>query len=218
MPRGTLAQLPIEEFRDRLAAVSPELLEEATVHALHTHYLELLKWNKAVPLIGPGTFENALSRHYGESLAALPLVSREARTAVDLGSGAGFPGFVIAAARPGLEMSLVEPRGRKWSFLSSAVRKAALPSKCLNVRVSVPLPIVLPEGLDLVTARALKLEPPVLRDLGERLNPGGRILLWMGEKDPELPPELVPDSAVPLGGSERRRILSLRPRTDDGAR
>lgn len=217
MARKTLAPLSLEAFRDSLAPLSPERLEDAAFRALHAHYLELMKWNRAVPLIGPGTFADALSRHYGESLAALPLVPQGAGAAVDLGSGAGFPGFVLAAARPGLEMSLVEARGRKWSFLSSAARKAALPCRCLNVRVSAPLPAALPEKIDLVTARALKLEPAILRDLGERLTPGGRILLWVGEQDPEIPPQLVPDTALPLGGSERRRILSLRHRADGGA-
>jgi 16S rRNA (guanine527-N7)-methyltransferase len=217
MPRQTLAPLSLEELRATLAPLSPETLDDSAYRALHTHYLELMKWNRAVPLIGPGTFRDALSRHYGESLAALPLASKCAGAAVDLGSGAGFPGFVLAAARPDLEMYLVEARGRKWSFLSSAARKAALPCRCLNVRVSAPLPAALPAKIDLVTVRALKLEPAILRDLGERLTPGGRILLWVGEKDPELPLELVPDASVPLGGSERRRILSLRHRADDGA-
>ena len=48
-----------------------------------------------------------VERHYGESLAALPLAPAEGRL-VDLGSGAGFPGWVLAAARPGLEVTLVD--------------------------------------------------------------------------------------------------------------
>lgn len=189
--------------------LSPEPLSDPTVEALYTHYRELSVWNQRLSLIGPGTVDEILSRHYGEALAALPLVPREARVAVDVGSGAGFPGIVLAAARPGLEMTLVEARERKWSFLLAAARKASLPCRGLNARVVVPLPPGLPESIDVVTARALKLDPDVLAALAGRLADNGRVLLWVGEHDPELPPDLVPGGSVRLAGSEKRRILSL---------
>jgi 16S rRNA (guanine527-N7)-methyltransferase len=151
-----------------------------------------------------------LERHYGESLAALPLIPEDVRTGLDIGSGAGFPGLVLAAARPGLEMTLVEAREKKWAFLSAAARKASLPCRCLNVRVAVPLPAGLPASLDLVTARALKLDSDVLGALAERLSPEGRVLLWLGEEDPALPAALAPGRSVKIPGSERRRILELR--------
>jgi 16S rRNA (guanine527-N7)-methyltransferase len=209
MPRDlALPPVSLANFRRALAAHAPEALDPRVVAALHAHYLDLARWNRAMSLIGPGTVHETVARHYGESLAALPMVSQEG-VALDLGSGAGFPGFVIAAARPKLEMTLVESNGKKWSFLQSAARKAALPCRCLNVRVSAPLPAELPQSIDLVTARALKLPPELLRDLALRLTPKGRILLWVGEQDPELPAELAPDSSLDLMGSEHRRILSL---------
>jgi 16S rRNA (guanine527-N7)-methyltransferase len=196
--------------KKRFAALSPEPLDSRAVDALHAHYQELSVWNRRLSLIGPGTLDEVLERHYGESLAALPLVPQETRFGLDIGSGAGFPGLILAAVRPGLEMTLVEAREKKWAFLSSAARKASLPCRCLNVRVSVPLPAGIPASLDLVTARALKLDPGVLGALAERLGPAGRVLLWLGEEDPALPAELVPGRSVKLPGSERRRILELR--------
>jgi hypothetical protein len=68
----------------------------------------------------------------------------------------------------------------------------------------------MPETIDLITARALKLEPDVLQAFAGRLRPEGRILLWVGEKDPDLPPDLMPGRSVKIAGSERRRILELR--------
>jgi 16S rRNA G527 N7-methylase RsmG len=118
---------------------------------------------------------------------------------------------VLAAARPALEMTLVEARERKWSFLVTAARKASLPCRCLNARVANPLPAGLPKRIDLVTVRALKLETDVLGALARRLAPEGMVLLWAGECDPELPPELVRQANLPLAGAERRRILQLRP-------
>jgi hypothetical protein len=64
--------------------------------------------------------------------------------------------------------------------------------------------------LDVVTARALKLEPNVLAALAGRLSAAGRVLLWVGEDDPDLPPELSPSGSIKLPGSRSRRILQLR--------
>ena len=202
-----------KNFVRGLAQVSPEPLDDRAVEALLAHYQELSLWNRRLSLIGPGTSGEILARHYGESLAALPLIPVEARFGLDIGSGAGFPGLVLAAARPAMEMTLVESREKKWAFLASAARKASLPCRCLNVRVSVPLPAGLPASLDVVTARALKLDPLVLGGLAERLCPDGRILLWVGEENPDLPPVLAPGDSVKIPGSERRRILEIR-RTD----
>ena len=209
-----LPPLSRDELARKISGFSPELLDDRALDALHAHYQELSVWNRRLSLIGPGTLNEVLERHYGESLAALPLIPEDARSGLriglDIGSGAGFPGLVLAAARPGLEMTLVEARERKWAFLSAASRKAALPCRCLNARVSVPLPAGLPASLDVVTARALKLEPDVLGALAERLGPEGRILLWVGEESPALPATLAPGRSVRIPGSQRRRILELR--------
>jgi 16S rRNA (guanine527-N7)-methyltransferase len=205
-----LPEISRDEFAARLAPLSPEPLEERALEALYSHYQELARWNRRTSLIGPGTANEILARHYGESLAVLPLVPADSRRGLDLGSGAGFPGLILAAARPGLKMTLAEARERKWAFLSAAARKASLPCQCLNVRVQVPLPAGLPESLGVITSRALRLDRETWSALASRLEADGRVLLWAGERDPELPPELVPCASVPLAGSEKRRILALR--------
>ena len=212
-----LPQISRSDFNAEIASLSPEPLSREALVALYAIYEELARWSPKVNLIGPGTAGEILERHFGESLAALPLVPREARIGLDLGSGAGFPGLVLAAARPGLAMTLVEARERKWAFLLAAARRASLPCRCLNARVQVPLPAGLPETLDVITSRALRLDPKTWGTLAERLNPGGRVLLWAGGHDPDLPPELVSDGGIQLAGSERRRILALR-RTSSGPR
>jgi 16S rRNA (guanine527-N7)-methyltransferase len=208
-----LPPLTRDQLAEGLASLSPEPLDDRAIAALHVHYRELSIWNQRLSLIGPGTIGEILARHYGESLAALPLIPETAQHGLDVGSGAGFPGLVLAAARPGLEMTLAEARERKWAFLSAAARKASLPCRCLNVRVAVPLPAGLPASLDVVTARALKLEAAVLGALAERLGPEGRILLWVGEDEPTLPPNLAPASpgrSVRIPGSRSRRIVEVR--------
>jgi 16S rRNA (guanine(527)-N(7))-methyltransferase RsmG len=211
---ASLPSFTADDFGRALSVQTPERLSPGALQALYQHYQELVRWNKTVSLIGPGTALEVISRHYGEALAALPLLPAGASRAVDIGSGAGFPGIVLAAVCPGLDVTLCEARERKWAFLAAAARRASLPCRCLNVRVGVPLPTGFPETIDLVTARAVRLEPEVLDALASRLSPGGRILLWVGEEAPELPPSLVPDVEQPLAGSARRRILGLLRRTD----
>jgi 16S rRNA (guanine527-N7)-methyltransferase len=207
-----LPELGRDEFARSISAVSPEALSARTLDGLYQHYLELARWNERVALIGPGTVAEAIGRHYGEALAALPLVPPDARVAVDVGSGAGFPGLVLAAARPELQMTLVEPREKKWAFLQAAARRASLPCRCLDARVGNPLPAGLPERIDLLTVRALKLDAQVLGAIARRLAPQGSVLLWLGGEDPDLPLRLRPGRSLALPGSERRRILELRPR------
>jgi 16S rRNA (guanine(527)-N(7))-methyltransferase RsmG len=204
-----LPPISLSDFSQALAACSPEPLSGSAEAALYAHYQELSRWNQRLSLVGPGTAGEIVERHYGEALAALPLVPRSARCGLDIGSGAGFPGLVLAAARPDLTMALAEARERKWAFLAAAARRASLPCRCLNVRVGAPLPAGLPERLDVVTARALKLGPEVLAALAERLEVDGRVLLWVGEENPELPPELSPSGSIKLAGSRIRRILQL---------
>jgi len=204
-----LPRLDSGEFASGLAAISPEPFPPTVLAALYAHYLELARWNRTLSLIGPGTAEDFLVRHYGESLAALPLVPEEGEL-LDLGSGAGFPGLVLAAARPRLAVTLVEARERKWSFLLAAARRASLSCRCLNVRVGVPLPTGLPATLDRVTARALKLDSQLLGSLADRLGPAGSILLWVGDELPDLPPGVAPAASSRLPESVRRRIVELR--------
>ncbi len=171
-------------------------------------------------LVGPGTAEEVWARHYGEALAGLGLLDDvpAGSTLVDIGSGAGFPGFVLAAARPDLSVVLVEAQERKWAFLRQAARKAALPCLCLNVRVTEPLPTALPETFDVLALRALRLPAPVLTALGRRLVGPAKLLAWESvESGPEtsarsassglIETAFEPGRQVRLGGSERRYVV-----------
>lgn len=205
---SSLPAITVARFQLGLAECSPVALDAATVERLHTHYHELQKWNRTLSLVGPSSAEDVIARHFGESLAALPLLPSSAATLVDVGSGAGFPGLVLAAARPDLSVTLVEPRQRKWAFLAAAARRAGLACTCLNARVASPLPPGLPAEIDLVTSRALSLAG-VLEPLAERVGPGGAILLWLGREGPPALPGFWSSREVRLAG-DFRRICELR--------
>ena len=186
--KHSLPERSAAEFSKALAAISGVDLPAAALRALHAHYTELARWSPGISLIGPGTVGQPLERHYAESLAALELIERGPENLVDIGSGAGFPGFVLAAAlAPETHAFLVEARQRKWAFLKAAARRAGLPMTCLHARVADPLPPGLPDEIHLLTLRAVRLPAKVWRRLVERLTEGGRVLVWAGERGPELP-------------------------------
>lgn len=96
---------------------------------------ELQKWNKRINLIARNTpAAEILEKHFLDSLTLLPMIQQyENRQAslLDVGTGAGFPGLVLAAALPELEVTLVEPRQKRVSFLRHIIRTL----KLANVRV-----------------------------------------------------------------------------------
>jgi 16S rRNA (guanine527-N7)-methyltransferase len=205
-----LPGLTADHFADEIRQRSPEPLTEAAIAALFAHYEELRRWSPRLALIGPGTAGEILDRHFAESLAAIPYlppVSPAAGALVDVGSGAGFPGLVLAAARPSWRITLVEPRGKKWSFLQAAARRAALSVRCLDARVAAPLPEGVPAVFDAVTVRALRLDPSSVEALAARLTPAGRFLFWAGAEDPLLAAGWRWIAAQPLGDARQRRLL-----------
>jgi 16S rRNA (guanine527-N7)-methyltransferase len=197
------------ELARRLQSLSPETLSAAAIRAMQVHYEELRRWNRSLALIGPGTADQVLERHFGEALAALPLLPEETGELVDVGSGAGFPGLVLAAARPGWRVTLIEARQRKWSFLVNVTRKAALSARCLDARVAVPLPAAIPDEIDRVTMRAVRLPDAATAALAERLGPRGCFLYWAGADDPVPPAGFEVGRGHPLRGSQRRRIVEV---------
>ena len=202
-----LPDIPAGAFADAIRASAPEPLPPATVDRLRAHYEELRRLSTRLSLIGPGTVAEVMERHFGESLAALPHLPEPAARLVDLGSGAGFPGLVLAAARPGWEVTLVEAQERKWAFLQAAARRAGLSCRCLNARVAALLPPGFPDAYEVVTVRALRLPPPTLAAIVERLTPAGRLLLWAGTEAPALPTGWSVVAETPLPGSVARRLL-----------
>ena len=113
----------------------------------------LERWQKAINLVGRTTMDEVWVRHVLDSAQVVPLIPAEARTVADLGSGGGFPGLVIAALRPDLQVTLIESDARKAAFLGEAGRRMALknqPKVVVSRIEKAP-----PQAVDVVTARAL---------------------------------------------------------------
>ncbi len=122
-----------------------------TRFAMAEYVALLLKWNSKINLIAPLTESDIWSRHIDDSLQLLSLIPESATSLVDLGSGAGLPGMVIAIARPELQVTLVEHDQRKAAFLNETRHVL----KLLNVTVEAVDIVKLKKKYDLVSARAL---------------------------------------------------------------
>ena len=113
----------------------------------------LVRWQKAINLVGRTTIEDIWVRHVLDSAQLEILIPQTAKTLTDLGSGAGFPGLVVAAMRPDLGVTLIESDARKAAFLGEAGRRMGLEKqpKIVVGRIEA----VTPAKADVVTARAL---------------------------------------------------------------
>jgi len=108
----------------------------------------LLEWSRRINLVAASTLPDLWQRHFIDSAQLFPLVPQTAQRLVDLGSGAGFPGLVLAILGvPGVE--LIESDARKCAFLREAARVAQAPVTIRTARIeSVEAHVV-----DVVTAR-----------------------------------------------------------------
>jgi 16S rRNA (guanine527-N7)-methyltransferase len=113
----------------------------------------LVRWQKAINLVGRATLGDIWTRHILDSAQIAGLVPEGAKTLADLGSGGGFPGLVVAALRPDLDVTLIEVDARKAAFLGEAARRMAL--KKLPRIVIKRIEDAEPAAADVVTARAL---------------------------------------------------------------
>jgi 16S rRNA (guanine527-N7)-methyltransferase len=158
----------------RLTSVSRETLER-----VRSYLATLDQWRERINLIGPGEGRHLWRRHVLDSLQLIEQISSEDLSVADLGSGAGFPGLVIACAlaeRPGASVTLVEKSPRKSEFLEAAIAAQGLPARVLNVRIEDPPR----QKFDLVTARALAPLPKLLGFAHGWLKPSGKALLMKG--------------------------------------
>jgi len=139
-----------ELLRERLRGIVE--LSQEQVASLEGHYDLLVRWNKTVNLTTITSLEEAVERHYCESLfLGTHLPARNLRI-VDVGSGAGFPGFPVAILRPDCAVALVESHQRKAVFLREASRKVG------NVRVIAKRAEDVEEEFDHLISRAVSYE------------------------------------------------------------
>lgn len=139
-------------------------------------YLALLsRWQTRVNLVGRRTLADPWRRHFLDSGQLASLLPADARSVADLGSGAGFPGLVLAILGvPGVV--LIERDQRKATFL----REAARVTEASVEIVPAPAESLDARSFDVVTARALAPLPHLLKVSAPLLAPGGLCLFLKG--------------------------------------
>lgn len=102
-------------------------LPDSQLPPLYFYFCELKKWSQKINLIGKTASDREIIEvHFLDSLTLLLVLKQEQQTLFDIGSGAGFPGLVCKIARPELDVMLVEPRGKRVSFLKHIIRNLKL--------------------------------------------------------------------------------------------
>lgn len=151
----------------------------------------LLKWNARINLTAIRAPEEIVQRHFGESLFAASHILAEnlIKTAIDLGSGAGFPGVPFALLAPDVEITLIESSQKKSTFLKELIHLLALK----NVRVFSGRAEGYSQSADLVMLRAVEKFGEVVPMALKLVIPGGRIALLIGSLQVALAKNLLPE-------------------------
>lgn len=177
---------------------APELFPDVsreTLDRLQCHLDLLGKWSAAINLVGRETLASALHRHVADSAQLLPIV-QDARPGgplrwCDIGTGAGFPGLVVAILAADtdidLHLILVESDARKAAFLRHAAHVIGIKIEIMHARIE-RLPGL---GADVISARALAPLHRLLEWSAPHLAPGGLCLFpkghgWRAELDTAL--------------------------------
>ena len=178
-PRGDVAAALAA---DREAALVLVPVSRETLARLDCFVATLLTWQRRINLIAPASARAIWTRHVADSLQLLSLAPA-AKIWLDVGSGGGFPGLVIACAlgeTPGAHVHLVESNGKKAAFLREAARVTGAPAIVHQARIE-QMGTKLGEPVEVVTARALAplakllgLSEPWLKKGAQALFPKGQ--------------------------------------------
>jgi 16S rRNA (guanine527-N7)-methyltransferase len=174
-------------------------------------YLEqLLKWNAKINLTAIRGPEDIVARHFGESFLAarhLLLEDKPPSSAIDIGSGAGFPGLPMKIWFPNLALTLIESNGKKATFLREVCRALDLG----GVEVISERAEDIRAQADLVTLRAVERFESILAVAQRLLKPAGILALLIGRSQGEVAKRQLPDlrwqPVVPVPESQSRILL-----------
>ncbi len=193
-------------------------IDDAVLGRLETYLALLAEWNRRINLVSADTLSDPWRRHVLDSAQLMPLLPRGRPGVVDLGSGAGFPGLVLAIMDGG-EVHLVESDSRKCAFLREAARITGtdVTVQCCRVEALGAMPA------DVVTARACAPLRKLLGYAYRLLEPEGSGLFLKGRT---LEAELteasktwmmratrIPSRSDPSGTV--LKVEALRPRDDN---
>jgi len=186
--------------------------EQATM--LH-RYLDLLeKWNAAYNLTAVRGRAAMEVEHILDSLAVAPYVN--SGPVLDVGTGGGLPGMVLAIAKPGLQYVLVDSNGKKTRFLKQAVHELGL--RNVEVRQSRIEELQLEAAPAVVISRAFASLPDMVQGCRVLFEGGAQLLAMKGvrpdDEIADLPADAAVTQVIPLAvpglGKERHLVCIVR--------
>ena len=158
-------------------ALTPEALDLFVLY-----HRELLLWNRRINLVSEKSSKEIVTRHFLDSLTAAPWIEHPDGPAIDLGSGAGFPGVPLAIVLPQFYVTLVEASRKKSSFLMHIQRTLRLERvSVIRERIEALYGEKRCSGLfDTVLSRAAFKLPELIRMAAFFLKPGGLLVALKG--------------------------------------
>jgi 16S rRNA (guanine527-N7)-methyltransferase len=154
---ASLPAAPAEPFGPAEFAAATNVSRE-TLARLKTYAGMLEDWNARHNLVSDKSLGDVWRRHFWDSAQLVPMIPKSAKTLADLGSGAGFPGLVLAALLPELRVDLFEATAKKAKFLEAVVKRLDLKARVHNKRIEDAGRRV----FDVISARACAPLPKLL--------------------------------------------------------
>ncbi len=201
----------IEQISSWLAPfVSPDAASADQLARFSTHIELLLKWNVKINLTAIRSPQEIVQRHFGESLFAARQIAKAlpiSASAIDVGSGAGFPGIPLKIWLPQISLTLFESNQKKATFLREVVRGLDL----ADVNVLAGRAEEFSCQAELVTLRAVEKFNLVAPAAAAMVKPGGRLALLIGIEQTETTKRLLPgyrwDEPSPIPLSQKRVVF-----------
>ena len=153
-----------------------------TITSLKKYENALINANKTLNLIGNSTIKDIWTRHFLDSVQVIDFIDKNDNTLVDLGSGAGFPGLVLAIAvkdrKIPLKIKLIEKSPKKAKFLNALINEFHLDVEVVNQNI-LEKPIKLSE--DVFVARAFKPLKIILQLIHNNAENWKKIFIFLGK-------------------------------------
>ena len=157
-----------------------------TITSLVKYENYLIKSNKTQNLIGKSTINEIWIRHFLDSSQVIDFIDKNTRNLIDLGSGAGFPGLIIAILAKDrkirLKVKLIEKSPKKASFLSEVVDYLNLNAEVININAFTYAKKL---EADLIVARAFKPLKIILQFLNKNKENWKKVFLFLGKTGPD---------------------------------
>jgi 16S rRNA (guanine527-N7)-methyltransferase len=165
-------------------ALAPKvILSEAMIAQLKAYAALLKEWNEKMNLTAISEESEVIEKHFYDCLIPAKAFSFEGKSICDLGTGAGFPGLVLAIAFPTSQITLVDATLKKVHFLEEVIKSLGLKNvKIVNGRAES---YSARESFDIVTARAVAPLPELLEISVALVKVGGIFLAMKGSKGKE---------------------------------